>query len=120
MDRLAYDQVSHSSPEGMYGVGGVNVYPTPITFRDQVNIIYDGLLSKSGAQDVYLHLGFGYHNNWHDTKYLKMFHTGRGWEQTVQASDDTRLNFCFKDGAGNWDNNSGHNWSYEIHDGKQY
>lgn len=120
MDHLDYDHVSHSSSDGMHDVSGVNVYPTPITLGEHVNIVYDGLLSRSGAQDVYLHAGFGFHDHWRDIKDLKMLRTGRGWEQTLQADDATRLNFCFKDGAEHWDNNWGHNWSFEIHDGKQY
>ena len=120
MDHLDYDHVSHSSPDGMGNVGGVNVYPTPITRGEHVNIIYDGLLASSGADEVYLHVGFGTHGNWQDIRDIKMFHTGRGWEQTLKASDPSRLNFCFKDSADNWDNNSGYNWSFEIHDGRQY
>lgn len=101
-------------------VGGVEVYPTPITLGEQVNIIYDGLLSKSGAQDLFLHMGFGPHEHWHEVQDLRMFQTGRGWEQTVHIKDPSRLNFCFKDGADNWDNFSGHNWSFEVHHGQTY
>ena len=99
---------------------GVTVYPTPITLGDHINIIYNGLLSNSGADQVWLHFGYGMHDNWHETKDMKMFHTGRGWEQTFQVADPSRLNFCFKDSANNWDNNNGHNWSFEIHNGKNY
>ncbi|ADG81749.1 carbohydrate-binding protein [Thermincola potens] len=99
---------------------GVTVYPTPITQGEHINVIYNGLLAKSGADGIWLHYGFGPHNNWHDVKDLKMFKTGRGWEHTFQVTDPTRLNFCFKDSANNWDNNNGLNWSFEIHHGKTY
>jgi hypothetical protein len=40
------------------------------------------------------------------------------WSASLVVNDPTRLNFCFHDGADHWDNNSGRNWSYEIHDGE--
>jgi hypothetical protein len=110
--------VDHSSRDGMANVGGVNVYPTPITVGEHVNIVYNGLLAQSGAQEVYLKMGFGDSYNWHNVSELKMLHTGRGWEQTMQIKDPSRLNFCFRDNAFNWDNNNGLNWSYEIHNGR--
>lgn len=112
--------LNNSSQEGMDNVGGVRVYPTPITLGEHINIVYDGLLHNSGAADIYLHVGYGPNNSWRDIRDIKMLRTGRGWEQTFQVNDPTRLNFCFKDGAQNWDNNWGHNWSFEIHDGKTY
>ena len=120
MDRLDYDHDSHSSTAGNDNVGGVSVYPTPITLGEHINSIYDGLLAKSGAQEVYLHVGFGPHQSWHQVNDMKMLNTGRGWEQTFQVNDRGRLNFCFRDSAMNWDNNSGHNWSFEVHHGKTY
>ncbi len=85
-----------------------------------VNVLYDGLLHTSGAQEVYLHVGYGPHYNWQKVRDLKMFRTGRGWEQTIEVNSPDRLNFCFKDSAENWDNNSGYNWSFEVHHGKMY
>lgn len=120
MEYMDYDQRGHSSPAGMDNAGGVNVYPTPITLGEHINVVYNGLLSQSGAQEVYLHLGFGANRSWHDIRDLKMLRTGRGWEQTLQVNDPSRINLCFRDSANNWDNNSGHNWSFEIHHGKTY
>lgn len=120
MDQLEHHHRNHSSPHGNDNVGGVNVYPTPITLGEHINIVYEGLLFTSGAQEVYVRLGFGNHDNWHDMKEIKMLRTGRGWEQTLQVNDPSRINFCFKDNAENWDNNYGHNWSYEVHHGKTY
>ncbi len=120
MEYMDYDHVNHSSTQGSENVGGVSVYPTPITLGEHINIVYDGLLATSGAQEVYLHMGYGPHNNWYKGGELKMLHTGRGWEQTFQVNDPGRLNFCFRDNANNWDNNWGHNWSFEIHHGKIY
>jgi len=120
MEELVYDKRMHSSPEGSENVGGVNVYPTPITLGEHINIVYDGLLHNSGAQEVYLHMGYGSADSWNNIQDTKMIRTGRGWEQTFEVNDPTRLNFCFHDNANNWDNNNGHNWSFEIHHGKMY
>jgi len=120
MEYIDYDDRGHSSHAGAENAGGVNVYPTPITLGEHINVVYDGLLFSSGAQEIYLHMGYGPHDNWRQVQDLKMLRTGRGWEQTFQANDPGRLNLCFKDSADNWDNNSGHNWSFEVHHGKTY
>lgn len=104
---------------GQEMVGGVTVYPVPITPGEHINIIYNGLLARSGATEIWLHLGYGHAHNWEKVQDLKMFKTGRGWEQTLKVPDEERLHFCFKDSANNWDNNNGRNWSYEIHNGRR-
>ncbi|MBM7866781.1 hypothetical protein GTO89_04045 [Heliobacterium gestii] len=75
-----------------------------------VTIVYDGILSKSGAQQVYLHAGYG--KNWRNVYDHRMEATGSGWQCTINMEQDDLL-FCFKDSANNWDNNSGKNWSYQ-------
>ncbi|HEX3033161.1 MAG TPA: carbohydrate-binding protein [Bacillota bacterium] len=97
--------------------GGICVDPTPITVGQKVSILYDGLLAQSGADQVYLHAGFGGNKQWYDVRDLAMTRTGWGWESILDVEDRSRLNFCFKDSADHWDNNSGRNWSYEIHNG---
>lgn len=76
-------------------------------FSHDVTICYHGLLAKSGADEVYLHYGFG--DRWLDTHTEKMHRTPDGWEKNIKIKYD-QLNFCFKDSANNWDNNSGYNW----------
>ncbi len=78
-------------------------------FGDEADIIYDGLLARSGADQVYLHCGFGDPNHWNNVSTQKMDRTQRGWEKTIRMTDNKAI-FCFKDSANNWDNNSGHNW----------
>jgi len=99
--------------------GGVIVDHTPITAGEEITVLYNGLLSKS-ANRVYLHLGYGSSENWHDVTDLKMSRTGWGWVKTLEVKESDRLNFCFRDDAYNWDNNNGVNWSFEIHSGKLY
>jgi len=93
-------------------MGGVKVAPIPITPNNDVTVVYDGLLAHSGADQIYLHCGFG--SDWHNKADIPLFKTSRGWENTFKVSDIHTMNFCFKDSANNWDNNNGKNWSYDI------
>lgn len=99
--------------------GGVVVDPTPISFRDEITVFYNGLLAKSGADQVYLHTGYGAAREWKEIRDVPMDRTGWGWVTNMQMTDDSRFNFCFKDSAQNWDNNNGANWSFEIHNGER-
>jgi hypothetical protein len=103
-----------------YNNQGIDVTPTPITTGQNVRVNYDGLLSRSGANQVYLHAGFGLDNQWNDVKNLKMSKVQNTWQADVEMDTDDRFYFCFHDNAGNWDNNSGSNWSFEVHNGKLY
>jgi len=98
--------------------GGVVVDPTPITAGEKITVLYYGLLAESGGEDIYLHTGYGSNDKWYDVYDYKMGHTTRGFEKTFHVNDPSRFNFCFHDSLGNWDNNSGHNWSFEIHTGE--
>ncbi len=61
---------------------------------------------------MYLHLGYG--DQWNDVHDYEMKHSDQGWEANVKINRAGQLNFCFKDRADNWDNNNGHNWTYQI------
>ena len=100
---------------------GVYVSPTPITAGENVSIKYNGLLAKSGAEQLTLRMGYG-HAEWNGINDILM---SKIEDQTFEAKikipieECSRLQFCFVDNAGNWDNNTGKNWSYEIHCGEQ-
>jgi len=79
--------------------------------KNDVTILYDGLLAKSGTTQVYLHTGFG--NRWDRLYDHRMEPTSAGWEKTLQM-ESNELNFCFKDSANNWDNNNGQNWMFKL------
>ena len=104
---------SHSAPDG------IAVHPTPITAGQRVTVFYNGLLAKSGAPDVWLHVGYGPNNHWQYVQTYKMNKNGYGFDLTFDVTGSSRLNICFKDGADHWDNNYGNNWSYEIHNGER-
>ncbi|MDI3534481.1 MAG: hypothetical protein PWQ82_846 [Thermosediminibacterales bacterium] len=95
----------------------VTVTPTPLTFGDEATVLYNGFLGNQPGE-IYLHKGYGRNDSWKDIEDIKMTKTPRGWKATFKVNDRSRLNMCFKNDRNVWDNNYGHNWSYEIHDGK--
>ena len=78
-----------------------------------IRIRYTGMLELSGANQVWMHAGFGGVEAWSDAKEYQMERTDEGWEHTVDVKDK-QFNFCFRDDAQNWDNNNGVNWIYRI------
>lgn len=100
--------------------GGVVVDPTPITAGEEVTVFYNGLLGREGRGQVYLHYGYGRDDSWRNISDIRMEKTGWGWVSSLKIPEhEGRFHFCFKDSAGNWDNNSGANWSFEIHSGSR-
>ncbi|MGI6549741.1 MAG: carbohydrate-binding protein [Syntrophomonadales bacterium] len=97
--------------------GGITAEPYPAGVGDQVNIRYTGLLAQSGADKVFMHVGYG--DKWEDRNDYEMRHTDQGWEAQIRVHRGGQLNFCFKDRADNWDNNKGFNWTYQI-DSKRF
>ncbi len=97
---------------------GIEVEPVPLTAGETVRINYSGFLAQNGAQDVFLHAGYGPADDyWRDVREIPMQRTEQGWETSLPVHDASRLHFCFHDGANKWDNNSGANWHLEIHNG---
>ena len=75
-------------------------------------ITYNGLLSKMGADKVYLHYGF---DGWNNVDTVAMSQTQNGaYTAKVNVEGNHEINFCFKDSSENWDNNYGANWKTEI------
>lgn len=98
--------------------GGVVVDPTPITAGQDVVVFYNGLLANSGAQEVYMHCGFGNGQHWNAVKDARMAKTGFGFVKSITMPEmHTQFNFCFHDNAMNWDNNSGNDWTFQVHNG---
>lgn len=69
---------------------------------------YTGYLMNS--DNMFLHYGY---DNWSDVSEKKMRKLKSCYkiEVTVPA-ETTELNFCFRAGESEWDNNSGNNWNY--------
>lgn len=94
---------------------GVFVKPQEIKPNHAVEVIYDGLLSRSGAQEVYAHYGTSSFHNWHNIHDTQMHRNMDGsFSTTIKVPHGKNFNICFHDNAANWDNNSGYNYSFEI------
>jgi len=90
-----------------------SISPIPKKVGDKVKIRYHGMLAQAGADQIWLHTGFGI-GPWKNIYNYKMSKEGDEWEQTIEITKADQFNFCFKDSANNWDNNNGLNWSYRI------
>lgn len=86
--------------------------PAPAKSGDTVHIKYYGLLKNSGADTVYLHYGT---DGWNNSLTVPMNHSTEGnFATEITANAHAEINFCFKDSANNWDNNSGWNWKFNV------
>ena len=95
-----------------YIQSGVLLFPNVVAKGDNARLIYKGLLSNSGADAVYMHLGYGekWDNNWD----IKMKKTNDGYEAEFPVTSAKLLHLAFNDGANHWDNNSGRNYTFEV------
>lgn len=97
---------------------GIEVEPVPLTAGETVRIGYGGFLAQSGANQIFLHAGYGSADDyWRDVRDIPMQRADGGWEASFPVHDASRLHFCFRDQSGRWDNNNGQNWHLEIHNG---
>lgn len=95
-----------------YMSNGVTITPSIPSPGENVTIMYDGLLSKSGAHHVFAHIGYG--SSWENKSFYRMDKTSMGFETTIPINNSDTLNICFKDCANNWDNNTGKNYTFDI------
>jgi hypothetical protein len=98
-------------------VGNVGIEPDPAVAGQSVTVTYDpaGRVLQSAAQ-VYLHYGF---NNWSPTVSPDPAMTWNAsdsvWQLAVPvAANAEQLDLVFNDGAGNWDNNNGIDWHFDV------
>lgn len=88
------------------------IAPDAVSHNEPVTVEYDGLLSRAGADQVYLHYGV---DGWSRVMTMPMARrSSTGFMATVTADASKEINFCFKDSADNWDNNNGWNWTCRI------
>lgn len=96
----------------MFNDDRVSYEPAPVRSGDTVHVNYQGILKNSGATEVYLHYGA---DGWKEPSTIRMQQMQDGiFGAEIQASASHEINFCFKDSANNWDNNSGWNWKADI------
>lgn len=90
----------------------VDVCPSPAFKGRDVLIRYKGLLAKSGADRVFCHYGY---DGWKNINTVEMRREPDGsFVASIPVNGQSEINFCFKDSANNWDNNSGWNWATDI------
>jgi hypothetical protein len=96
-----------------YTQNGVYITPGDFTEGDRVRLSYEGLLARSGATELFAHVGYGT-QKWENIADIKMARTPIGFEATFPVTSTSNLNVVFKDSANNWDNNSGKNYTFKI------
>lgn len=75
-------------------------------------LVYGGPLVEAGATEVYVHFGFGL--LWNNLQELKLDKVGDCYETEITMSSCEDINFCFRDGNNNWDNNNAQNYTAPI------
>ncbi len=90
-----------------YSANGIN-FTNP---RDKtaINVTYNGLLAKSGANTIYAVCGYG--DTWENESTIKMTKNHDNFVATLPFSKTVDLNIAFKDAYNNWDNNNGSNYT---------
>jgi hypothetical protein len=95
-----------------YDGNGVLLSKKTIYAGDKVKLTYTGLLANSGAQEVFVHIGFG--PEWDNKALIPMSHEGEAFTAEIEIASAKTMGVCFKDGGDNWDNNSGENYNFKI------
>ena len=80
--------------------------------NSKVKISYTGVLFQNGFEDISIHYGFG--ENWDNVNDVKMEKTELGFQTEIELGSGSTFNFCFHNGNGEWDNNNGENYIFEI------
>jgi len=89
----------------------IELYPESPRRGEKVSITYKGLLAQDGADYVWLHYGY---DNWQNISTREMEKQGGNFNCKINAEGRRSVDFCFKDSADHWDNNTGKNWSCTI------
>lgn len=75
-------------------------------------LVYKGSLIEKGAEEVYVHFGFGL--LWDNLQEVKLTKVTDGFEADIEMQTFDSINFCFRDNNNNWDNNDCQNYSAPI------
>lgn len=78
-----------------------------------INIIYFGKLFQANSNKVNMVYDFG-KNSSDILGTERMVKTDRGFTAEIKRENVEKINFCFFDENGNWDNNEGNNYVYYI------
>ena len=77
-----------------------------------VKISYTGLFFENGAEEVYIHYGFGTY--WDNLSEIKMEKTELGFQAEINLIDSDSFHFCFRNENNEWDNNNYENYIFPL------
>jgi len=83
-----------------------------LTKNSKVKLSYTGKFFQEGANEVYIHYGFGF--SWDNLSEVKMEKTELGFQTELELIESDSFNFCFKNENNEWDNNNGQNYVFEL------
>lgn len=83
-----------------------------IVENSEIKVTYAGFLFQNGSQEVIAHLGYG--ENWEQPEDIVMEKTALGFQAIINVRRAEKLNLCFKNSNGEWDNNNGNNYGFII------
>lgn len=83
-----------------------------LTPNSKVKISYIGKFFQDNSTNVYIHYGFG--NSWEGLVDDEMVKTELGFQIEIDLLDSNTFNFCLKNEKGEWDNNNGNNYIFQI------
>lgn len=96
----------------MYTQSGITMDKSTLVEGKNAKLTYRGNLYNQGAEEVYVHLGFGL--LWEALTEIKMIKNEQGFSAEIPLVKADKLYFCFRDNYNNWDNNSYQNYTYDI------
>ena len=77
-----------------------------------VKISYTGKFFEDNSEKVFIHYGFG--DNWDNLSEVEMEKTELGFQTEITLLESSTFNFCLKNENGEWDNNNGQNYIFEL------
>ena len=80
--------------------------------NSKVKISYTGTFFQNDSEKVFFHYGFG--ENWDNVQDILMEKTELGFQAEVDLISAETFNFCFFNENGEWDNNFGNNYTFNI------
>ncbi|MBP3708456.1 MAG: hypothetical protein J6J36_07700 [Clostridia bacterium] len=83
-----------------------------IVENSEIKVTYAGFLFQNGSQDVIAHLGYG--EDWENSQDITMEKTALGFQAIINVESAEKLNLCFRNSNGEWDNNNGNNYRFAI------
>jgi hypothetical protein len=96
----------------MYHENGVIIVPNVVVKGDKAKVLYNGVLKNTGANPIYLQVGFG--DTWNETQGIEMRKGDEGFEAEIPIKSDEQLKLAFRDSNNLWDNNNGKSYSFEV------